>query len=91
MGRREKEEMRREREETRVRGESRGKEEARGGEYMMRVSGAGGLASRAIGSAVHVKQKGTENIDMRQFYFPSGHLNIRPPRFPTGPAKARQQ
>ena len=83
----EREGMRRGREEARVRGESRGREEARGGEYMMRVSGAGGLASRAMGFAVHVKQQGTENNDMRQFYFPSGHLNTRPPRFPTDPAK----
>ena len=80
-------EMRRGREEASVRGESRGREEARGGEYMMRVSVTGGLASRAMGSALHVKQQGTENNDMRQFYFPSGHLNTRPPRFPTDPAK----
>ena len=83
----EREEMRRGREEARVRGELRGREEAREGEYLMRVSGAGGLASSAMGSAVHVKQQGTENNDMRQFYFPSGHLNTRPPRFPTDPAK----
>ena len=83
----EKEEMRRGREEARVRGESRGGGKARGGEYMMRVSGAGGLASRAMGSALHVKQQGTENNDMRQFYVPSGHPNTRPPRFPTDPAK----
>ena len=84
----EKEEMRRGwEEEERVRGESRGREEARGGEYMMRVSGAGGFASRVMGSVVHRKQQGTENNDMRQFYFPSGHLNTRPPRFPTDPAK----
>ena len=83
----EKEDMRRGREEARVRGESRGREEARGGEYMMRASGAGGLASRAMGSAVHVKQQRTENNGMRQFHFPSGHLNTRPPRFPTDPAK----
>ena len=83
----EREETRRGREEARVRGESRGREESRGGKYMMRVSGAGGLASRAMGSAVQVKQQGTENNDMRQFYFPSGHLNTRPPRFPTDPAK----
>ena len=50
------EEMRRGREEAKVRGELRGREEARGGEYMMRMSGAGGSASRAMGSAVHVKQ-----------------------------------
>ena len=78
--------MRRGREEARVRGESRGREEARGGEYMMRGSGSGGLANRAMGSAVHVEQQGTENND-RPFYFPSGHLNTRPPIFPTDPAK----
>ena len=64
----------------------RGKEEARGREYMMRGSGAGGLASKAMGFAVHVEQQDTENND-RQFYFPSGHLNTRPPKFPTDPAK----
>ena len=53
----EREEMRRGREEARVRGELRGREEARGGEYMMRASGAGGFASRAMGSAVHVSNK----------------------------------
>ena len=74
----EKEEIRRGREEARVRRESRGGEEAREGEYMMRVSGAGGLASRAMGSAVHVEQQGTEKNDMRQFYFPSGHLRPLP-------------
>ena len=74
----EKEEMRRGRKEARVRRESRGGEEARGGEYMMRVLGAGGLASRAMGSAVHVEQQGTKNNDMRQFYFPSGHLRPLP-------------
>ena len=58
----EKEEMRRRREEVRERG------------YMMRGSGAGGLASRAMGSAMHVEQQGTEDNDS-QFYFPSGHLN----------------
>ena len=57
----EKEEMRRGREEAKVRGKSRGRAEARGGEYMMRGSGAGGLASRAMGSAVHVGQQDTEN------------------------------
>ena len=50
----EKERMRRGREEARVRGESRGREQARGGEYMTRESGTGGLASRAMGSAVHM-------------------------------------
>ena len=74
----EKEETRRGREEARVRRESRGGEETRGGEYMMRVSGAGGLASRAMGSAVHVEQQGTGNNDMRQFYFPSEHLRPLP-------------
>ena len=83
----EKEEIRRGREEARVSGESRGREEDRGREYTMRGSGAGGFASRAMGSAAHVEQQGTENSDMRQFYFPSGHLNTRPPRFPTDPAK----
>ena len=83
----EKEDMRRGREEARVRGESRGREEARGGEYMMRGSGAGGLASRAIDSAVHVEQQGTENNDMEHFYFSSGHLNTCSPRFLTDPAK----
>ena len=57
----EKEEMRRGREEARVRGKSRGREEARGGEYMMRESGTGGLASRAMGSAVHMGQLGMDN------------------------------
>ena len=38
----------------------RGREEARIREYMMRGSGAGGLASRAMGSALHVEQQGTE-------------------------------
>ena len=83
----EKEEMGRGREEARVRGESRGREEVRGRGYTVSGSGAGGFASRAMGSAVHVEQQGTENNDMRQFYFPSGHLNTRPPRFPTDPAK----
>ena len=82
----EKEEMRKGREEARVRGESRGSEKERGGGYMMRGSGAGGPASRAMGSAVRVEQQRTENND-RQLYFPSGHLNTRPPRFPTDPAK----
>ena len=82
----EKEEMRRGREEARVRGESREREGARGGEYMMRGSDAGESASRAMDPAVHVEQQGTENND-RQFYFPSGHLNTRPPRFPTDSAK----
>ena len=75
----EKEEMRRGREGV------RGKEEARGREYMMRRSGAGGLASRAMGFAVHVEQQ--DRKTNRQFYFPSGHLNTRPPRFPTDPPK----
>ena len=78
--------MGRGRKEARVRGKSRGRGEAREGEYMMRGSGAGGLASRAMGSAVHVEQQGRENND-RQFYFPSEHLNTRPPRFLTDPAK----
>ena len=53
---------------------------------MMRGSGAGGLASRAMGSAVHMGHQGTDNND-RQLYFPSEHLNTRPPRFPTDPVK----
>ena len=36
----------------------------------MRRSGAGGIASRTMGSGVHVKQQGTENND-RRFYFPT--------------------
>ena len=86
----EKEEMRRglEEEESETR---RGREEPRGGEYMLRGSGAGGFASMTMGSGVHVEQQGTEHNDMRQFYFPSGHLNAHlntcPPRFPTDPAK----
>ena len=115
----ENEEMRRGSKEARVGGESRGREEARGREFMMRESGTGGIASRAMGSAVHMGQVGMDNNnndrqfyfpnkqqpqDQRynggystapqqqlEFYFPSGHLNIRPRRFPTGPAKARQQ
>ena len=115
----EREEMRRGSKEARVGGESRGREEARGGEYMMRESGTGGIASRAMGSAVHMGQLGIDNNnndrqfyfpnkqqpqDQRynggystapqqqpEFYFPSGHLNIRPPLFQTGPAKARHQ
>ena len=80
-------EMGRGREEARVRGESRGRGEERRREYTVSGSGAGGFASRAMGSAVHVEQQDTENNDMKQFYFPSGHLNTRPPRFPTDPAK----
>ena len=45
----------------------RGREEARGREYMMGRSGAGGLASRALGSAVHMGQQGMDNND-RRFY-----------------------
>ena len=48
----------------------RGREVARGRGYMMRGSGAGGLASRAIGSAVHMGQQGMDNND-RRFYFPN--------------------
>ena len=46
----------------------RGREEGRGREYMMRGSGAGGLASRAMGSAVHTGQQGMDNDD-RHFIF----------------------
>ena len=48
----------------------RGREEARGREYMMRESGAGGLARRAMGSAVHMGQQSMDNHDGR-FYFPN--------------------
>ena len=76
----EKEEMRRGREgarergksrgkgEARERGKSRGREEARRRQYVMRGLGAGGLASRAMGSAVHVEQQGTENNDGQHNY-----------------------
>ena len=68
----EKDEIKRGREEARVRGEPRGREEARGGGYMMRESGTGGLASRAMGSAVHVGQLGMDNNNNdRRFYFPN--------------------
>ena len=50
---------------------SRGREEARGREHMMRGSGAGGLARRAMGSAVHMGQQGMDsNNNDRRFYFP---------------------
>ena len=48
----------------------RGREEARRRECMMRGSGAGGLASRAMGSAMHVGQEGMDNDD-RRLYFPN--------------------
>ena len=54
-------EMKRGRKEARVGGELRGREEVRGGEYMMRESGTGGIASRAMGSAVHMGQLGMDN------------------------------
>ena len=41
----------------------RGRKEVKGTEGMMKGSGAGGLASRAMGSAMHVGQKGMENSD----------------------------
>ena len=66
----EREKIRRGRKEARVGGESREMKEARGGEYiMMRESGTGGIASRAMGSAVHMGQLGMDNNN-RQFYFP---------------------
>ena len=67
----EREEMRRGSKEARVGGESRGRE-ARRGEYMMRESGTGGIASRAMGSAVHMGLLGMDNNNNndRQFYFP---------------------
>ena len=88
MGRRERgDEERKGRSESKGRIEREGRSERRGIYDEGIVSGAGGLASRAMGSAVHVKQQGTENNDMRQFYFPSGQLSTCPPRFPTDPAK----
>ena len=48
----------------------RRRKEARGGEYMMRESDAGGIASRAMGSAVHMGQLGIDNNNnYRRFYF----------------------
>ena len=68
----ENEQMRRGSKEARVEGESRGREAARGGEYMMRESGTGGIASRAMGSTVHMKQLGMyNNSNDRQLYFPN--------------------
>ena len=68
----EKEEIRRGRKEARIGGESRRRKEAREGEYMMRESGAGGIASRAMGSAVHMGQLGIDNNNNdRRFYFPN--------------------
>ena len=49
----------------------RRRKEARGGEYMMRESDAGGIASRAMGSAVHMGQLGIDNNNDRRFYFPN--------------------
>ena len=48
----------------------RRRKEARGGEYMMREPDAGGIASRAMGSAVHMGQLGIDNNNnYRRFYF----------------------
>ena len=48
----------------------RRRKEARGGEYMMRESDAGGIASRAMGSAVHMGQLGIDNNNnYRRFIF----------------------
>ena len=48
----------------------RRRKEARGGKYMMRESDAGGIASRAMGSAVHMGQLGIDNNNnYRRFYF----------------------
>ena len=48
----------------------RRRKEARGGEYMMRESDAGGITSRAMGSAVHMGQLGIDNNNnYRRFYF----------------------
>ena len=54
----------------------RGREEARGREYMMKGSGAGGLASRAMSSAVHMGQQCMEKFSLnnnndRRVYFPN--------------------
>ena len=59
----------------------------RGREDVMRGSGAGGPAGRAMGSAMHMGMQGQQGIknDDRRFYFSSGHN--RPPKFPTDPAK----
>ena len=47
----------------------RRRKEARGGEYMMRESDAGGIASGAMGSAVHMGQLGIDNNNnYRRFY-----------------------
>ena len=66
---------------------------------LMRGSGAGGLAGRAMSSPMHVGLQGQEGMhvgiqgqqdmqnDDRRFYFSSGHPNTRPPKFPTDPAK----
>ena len=43
----------------------RRRKEARGGEYMMRESGAGGIASRAIGSVMHVGLQGQEGMHVK--------------------------
>ena len=77
----------------------RGRKGVRGREHVIRGSGAGGLAGRAMGSAMDVGlqgqdgmhvgmqgQQGMENDD-RRFYFSSGHPNTRPPKFPTDPVK----
>ena len=47
----------------------RRRKEARGGEYMMSESDAGGIASRAMGSAVHMGQLGIDNNNDRRFLF----------------------
>ena len=59
----------------------------RGREDVMRGSGAGGLAGRAMGSATHMGMQGHQGMenDDRRFYFLSGHT--RPPKFPTDLAK----
>ena len=41
------------------------RKEAWGGEYMMRESGAGGIASRAIGSVMHVGLQGQEGMHVK--------------------------
>ena len=77
----------------------RGSEGVRGREYVMRGSGAGGLAGRVMGSAMHgglqgqegmhVRMQGQQDMenDDRRLFFSNGHPNTRPPEFPTDPDK----
>ena len=56
----------------------RRRKEARGGEYMMRESDAGGIASRAMGSAVHMGQLGIDNNNNYRSFFVFFFLSISP-------------